>query len=76
MTAAAVFDPTFPGAYPFRAKTIDDATSLLHALRPHARPNDDIINVVTEDQEALADALIAIGATVRIETMHMRGPLR
>lgn len=76
VTAAAIFDPTFPGAYPFRAKTIDDALSLLHELRPHARTTDDAIAVVTEDQEALADALIDLGATVRIETMHMRGPIR
>lgn len=76
VTAAAIFDPTFPGAYPFRAKTLEDAISLLHALRPHAREADDHIAVVTEDQEALADALIELGATVRVETMHMRGPLR
>ena len=76
VTAAAVFDPTFPGAYPFRAKTIEDAVSLLHALRPHARTTDDEINVVPEDQETLADELIDLGATVRIETMHMRGALR
>lgn len=76
VTGAAVFDAAFPGAFPFRAKTIDDAVSLLHALRPHARPTDDAIAIATEEQEALADGLIALGATVRVETMHMRGPLR
>jgi GNAT superfamily N-acetyltransferase len=76
VTGAAVFDPTFPGAFPFRAKTLDDAVSLLHALRPHARPTDEAIAVVTEDQEALGDALVDLGATVRVETMHMRGSLR
>lgn len=76
VVAAAVFDPTFPGAYPFRARSIDDAVSLLHALASHARPADDAIMIATEDQEALADALIGIGATVRVETVHMRGPLR
>jgi GNAT superfamily N-acetyltransferase len=75
VTGAAVFDPTFPGAYPFRAKTIDDAISLLHALRPHARATDDDLGVVTEDQESLADALLELGATLRVETMHMRGRL-
>jgi GNAT superfamily N-acetyltransferase len=75
VTGAAVFDPTFPGAYPFRAKTIDDAISLLHALRPHARPTDDSLGVVTEDQESLADALLELGGTVRVETLHMRGRL-
>lgn len=76
VVAAAVFDPTFPGAYPFRAKTIDDAVSLLHDLRGHARPSDDVIAITTEDQEILADALVGVGATVRLETMHMRGSLR
>jgi GNAT superfamily N-acetyltransferase len=75
ITGAAVFDPTFPGAYPFRAETIDDAVSLLHALRPHARPADAGLAISTEDQEALADALVDLGAKVRVETMHMRGPL-
>lgn len=75
VVASAIFDPTFPGAYPFRAKTIEDAISLLHALRPHARPTDESIAIVTEDQEWLADALIDLGAKVRIETMHMRGPM-
>lgn len=76
VTGAAAFDPSFPGAFPFRAKTIDDAVSLLHAIRPHARESDEGIAIATEDQEPLADALIEIGATVRVETMHMRGPLR
>lgn len=76
VVAATVFDPTFPGAYPFRAKTLDDAIALLHALRPHARPTDEGLAISTEDQEALADALLAIGAKVRVETLHMRGPLK
>lgn len=75
VTAVAVFDPSFPGAYPFRAKTPDDAVSLLIALRPHARPTDDQIMIATEDQESLADALIELGGMVRVETMHMRGKL-
>lgn len=75
VTAATVFDPTFPGAYPFRAKTIDDAVSLLHALRPHARPTNDGLAIATEDQESLADALVTLGAQVRVETLHMRGAL-
>lgn len=73
--AAAIFDPTFPGAYPFRAQSGEAAIALLHALRPHARPTDATLGVVTEDQPAIADALVAIGATLRLETMHMRGPL-
>jgi GNAT superfamily N-acetyltransferase len=75
VTGAAAFDPTFPGAFPFRAKTIDDAVSLLVGLRPHARETDEGLAISTEDQEALADALIDLGATVRVETMHMKGAI-
>jgi len=56
--------------------SIDDAVSLLHAIKPHARSTDEPLAIATEDQEELADALIALGATLRVETMHMRGPLR
>lgn len=73
--AAAIFDPAFPGAYPFKARSPELAIALLHALRPHARPTDDAVSVVIEDQPAIADALVALGATVRLETMHMRAPL-
>jgi GNAT superfamily N-acetyltransferase len=75
VTAAAVFDPTFPGAYPFRARSVDDAVCLLHALRPHAHPSDLGLAIASENHESLADALIVLGATVRVETMHMRARL-
>lgn len=75
VAAAAVFDPTFPGAYPFRARTGDDALALLHALRPFARPTDAEVAVAPENQIAIADALIEVGATLRHETLHMRGSL-
>lgn len=73
--AAAVFDPAFPGAYPFRARTGEDALALLAALRPHARPKDPALAIASEHQTWIADALLAAGATLRMETMHMRGPL-
>ena len=73
--AAAVFDPSFPGAFPFRATRPAAAFALLLALRPHARPRDESLSVVVEDQPAIADALIARGGTLRLETMHMRAPL-
>lgn len=75
VVAAAIFDPAFPGAYPFRARRPDVAIALLHALRPHARPADDSLGIVVEDQPEIADALVAIGATLRLETMHMGAPL-
>ena len=68
---ATVFDPTFPGAYPFRVARPDLALVLLDALRPYANPTDALVNVVIEDQPKVADALIAAGATVKLDTVHM-----
>lgn len=68
---ATVFDPTFPGAYPFRVARPDLALVLLDALRSHANPTDTLVNVVVEGQPDVADALLAAGATVKMESVHM-----
>lgn len=75
VVAAAIFNPAFPGAYPFRARSLDRALDLLGALRPHARPGDASLAVTVEDQPAIAGGLIASGATVRLEILHMRAVL-
>jgi ribosomal protein S18 acetylase RimI-like enzyme len=75
VVAGAVFDPAFPGAYPFRAARPDLAFALLRALEPHARPNASFIKVVCEGQPAIADALIAAGATVVHDIVHMKAAL-
>jgi ribosomal protein S18 acetylase RimI-like enzyme len=68
---ATVFDPNFPGAYPFRVARPDLALVLLGALRPYARPSDELVNVVIEGQPDVADTLIAAGATVKVDIVHM-----
>jgi ribosomal protein S18 acetylase RimI-like enzyme len=68
---ATVFDPTFPGAYPFRVTTPELALVLLDALRPYARKGDALVHVVVEGQPDVADALIAAGATVKLDIVHM-----
>lgn len=68
---AAVFDPSFPGAYPFRVARPELAFVLLEALRPYARAEDELLNVVVEDQPEVADVLVAAGATVKLDTLHM-----
>ena len=73
--AGTVFDPTFPGAYPFRAARPDLAFALLRATRPYARPTDSYVRVVSEGEPAIADALIAAGGRVIHDTVHMKGPL-
>ena len=70
--AAAVFDTGFPGAYPFRASSEVAALSMLRALRPHAKPSDEIVNIAIMDQPETANVIVARGATVRLETVHMR----
>lgn len=72
---ATVFDPSYPGAYPFRVAGPELAFELLRAIRPHARPSDDVVNLVIERQLDVADALMAAGATLRLEIVHMKGPL-
>jgi ribosomal protein S18 acetylase RimI-like enzyme len=75
VTGAAIFDPGFPGAYPFKAARPDVAFTILHAMKPHARSTDTYVGVVIEDQAAVARALLDAGATLRFEIDHMSGPL-
>lgn len=75
VVAGTVFNPAFPGAYPFRAAHPDLAFTLLRAIRPYARPADLHVNVVSEGEPAIADALITAGARVVHEIVHMKGAL-
>ena len=71
--AVAIFDPTFPGAYPFRAKSGADALALLAALRAFAQH--DYIQVVVEGEPEVRDALVEAGGVVRFEIVHLEAPL-
>lgn len=73
--AFTVFDPAFPGTYPFCAPDVPHALSLLRALRPFARPEDEVVNMMLENQRELAESLIRHGAVKRLETTLMRGAL-
>lgn len=75
-TALGVFDVGFPGIRPFRAPDLAHALSLLRALRPFAQPEHAFVVVMVEDQPDLAEALLRAGATLRLETTFMRGPIR
>lgn len=74
-TGLAVFDPGFPGAFPFRVVEPDALEPLLRAMRTHARPSDTFVALVTEDDAALAQRLVALGAIVRDEILHMSGSI-
>lgn len=72
---AAVFDPAFPGAHPFRVVRPEVALPLLAALRRHARPEHAHVNVVIEGQPDVADLLLERGAQLRHDIVHMTAPL-
>ena len=70
----SVFDPKFPGAFPFRVTELDAVTPLLTAMRRHV-PKDPHVNLVAEDDERLAALLASAGASLRDEILHMEGAL-
>ena len=70
----AVFDPKFPGAFPFRMKGLDAVVPMLEAMRLHV-PTDERVNLVIEDDESLAGVLERVGATLTEEIVHMTGSL-
>jgi GNAT superfamily N-acetyltransferase len=72
--AAAVFDPTFPGASVFRASP-ELAVELLRAMRPYALAQHDFVGLKVEDQPETARVLIELGARVRFRMFHMVGAL-
>jgi hypothetical protein len=61
LVGLSVFDPKFPGAFPFRVRELDVAAPLLKAMRRHV-PTDDYVHLVTEDDERLSDLLCRAGA--------------
>ncbi len=69
----AMFDPMFPGAFPFRVASSALAFPLLAALQTYASPEFDFMQVVVEDDEPLAEELVARGAEVRFRMLHLRG---
>jgi GNAT superfamily N-acetyltransferase len=71
----AGFDPRFPGAFPFRPARASLARALLEAMRSHALPEHDDVQVMVEDDVDLARALRDAGAVVRLEMLHLEGPM-
>lgn len=69
----ACFDPGFPGCFPFRARSIEVVRALFDAFAPHARSDE--LQIVIEDQPALADALERAGARRVLAFLHFEGPL-
>ncbi len=69
----AAFDVGFPGCFPFRARGVPDAISLLHGLRPVA--TQDAMGLVAEAHPELEAVLLAAGARAAFRFVHMSGLL-
>jgi GNAT superfamily N-acetyltransferase len=74
VVGAAVFDASFPGAFPFRVARPALGPALLRAVASLV-PQAEKVHVMVEAQPEVAGALLALGATVRHELFHMRGAL-
>jgi ribosomal protein S18 acetylase RimI-like enzyme len=79
----ALFEPSFPGAFPFRARDLVVTDAIVQFLAARTRAESSMaapegrafIQLVVEDDEALSRALLARGATQVMETCHYRGAL-
>ncbi len=74
IVGVGVFVASIPGAFPFRVTAPELGAPLVGLLRALA-PDRPFIQVVVEDDEPLRAALLAAGAHVYLEIVHMRGPL-
>jgi ribosomal protein S18 acetylase RimI-like enzyme len=70
----AVFDPNFPGAFPFRVTEIQAVRPLLEAMRQQV-PSDAYVNLVAEDDDRLVALLENVGASLSHEILHLQGAL-
>jgi hypothetical protein len=68
----AVFEPKFPGAFPFRVDDLEALAPLFGAMRAHV-PRDDYVMLVVEDDPRLVTLLEGAGATVRDTFVLMAG---
>ena len=73
VVGVASFDASFPGCYPFRARSAADARALFEALAPRAEhPH---LQIVCEDQPEVAAALENAGADRVLAFVHFEGAL-
>ncbi len=60
---------------PFRAEQPELAPALLEAARPHALPQHDWVQLVIENDAALAAAIANGGTALKLEMFHMQGAI-
>jgi GNAT superfamily N-acetyltransferase len=74
-TGVIGFDPAFPGAPLFRARSLADARALFEGIRPHKRDEHDSFRAIVEANEPLAEELVSVGAERLLSLLHMTGPI-
>lgn len=67
----ALFDASFPGAFPFHARSVEVARALLEQMRTVAQT--ETFKVVVENDEPLAQTLLDAGALLDLRFLHLRG---
>jgi GNAT superfamily N-acetyltransferase len=83
ISAVATFRTAFPGVFPLRAASTEQALALLASLRSHAFDISDEerpwrrggVQLTVEDSPAVAKALLRRGATEVFRIAHMKGPI-
>jgi GNAT superfamily N-acetyltransferase len=75
IVGVAVFSEVIPGAFPFRVVDSALGSALLAHLRPFAPPGAPYLQVGIEDDDALRAAVLALGAHLYLDIVHMRGPI-
>lgn len=73
LAGLAVFSPSFPGAFPFRAEDVAAARALADGI--HHTFDGPGFHVTLEDDAGLEAALLAAGAELRLRTLHYVGAL-
>ncbi len=71
----AAFDPSIPGAFPFRCKPPEHARTLLDGLRERYHGDKPFVQLVIEDSEVITRALELAGAQRLHDIVHMRGSI-
>jgi len=73
IVGAAMFDPLFPGAFPFRVAQPEVAGDVLRYL--HAFAERDFMQLVVENDAPLRASLLKAGAEVRLDMLRYRGQI-
>jgi ribosomal protein S18 acetylase RimI-like enzyme len=75
VVGACTWMPHVPGAFPFRLADPSLAGAVASLLRARTPPDKPWLQLTAEDDELLHRAVMALGARLEIELLHLRGSL-